>query len=241
MFDTLTIRAEIRRSAFIRPSGFVVAAAMTLAYASTVAAQPATTYVLTDLGTLGGTQSFARSINNEGQVTGNSRSATNQLHAYVWQDGVMVDLGTLPGHTFSRGYHVSHTGTVVGESDNNQSQAFLYSDGVMINIGNLGRGTAVAHGVNAREQVVGGSSTDEGLRAFLYEDGFMRSARADLFNGSPPPPGRRSGASTRRRPRAAVPARSRPTSRHPRAPAAAPPACGRPRPAADRHGLCDSR
>ncbi len=140
---------------------------------SSALAQPSVRYEIIELGTLGGTQSFARDINNQGQITGNARTSDNQLHAYIWENGVMTSLGTLPGHSFSRGYSINETGQIVGESDNNQSQAFLWSEGTMTNIGNLGLGTAVAHGNNARGQIVGASSTVNGLRAFLFDRGRM--------------------------------------------------------------------
>ena len=55
-------------------------------------------YTLTDLGTLGGTYSQAVAINEAGQVIGNSSYLADDAdlqHAFVWQGGVMTDLGTL--------------------------------------------------------------------------------------------------------------------------------------------------
>jgi probable HAF family extracellular repeat protein len=62
-------------------------------------------YTVTDLGTLGGASSGANAINNRGQVVGGSLNATpdptnpgsTELRAFLWQDGVMSDLGTLGG------------------------------------------------------------------------------------------------------------------------------------------------
>ena len=65
---------------------------------------------MTDLGTLGGTQSHAMDINGLGQIVGVS-SLTGKFksdepqHAFIWQDGVMTDLGTLGG---SASFRVRH-------------------------------------------------------------------------------------------------------------------------------------
>ena len=59
------------------------------------AAAPPGPYVVTDLGTLGAVQSAqAYSINDDGQVVGYAAN-----HAFLWQNGVMTDLGTLGGNS----------------------------------------------------------------------------------------------------------------------------------------------
>jgi probable HAF family extracellular repeat protein len=74
-----------------------------------------------NLGALGGNESFAVAINNRGQVTGVAENdATDALswlgggteaHAFLWQRGVMRDLGTLGGPD-SWGYYVNDKGQV---------------------------------------------------------------------------------------------------------------------------------
>src|SRR5438552_14483021 len=60
------------------------------------AAGPTATAI--DLGTLGGTSSFAHAVNASGQVVGESFTGAGQIHAFSWtQAGGMVDLGTLGG------------------------------------------------------------------------------------------------------------------------------------------------
>ena len=50
-----------------------------------------------DLGTLGGTYSYANGINNKGQIVGYSLTASGQDHAFLYSGGKMTDLGTLGG------------------------------------------------------------------------------------------------------------------------------------------------
>ena len=70
---------------------------------------------MTDLGTLGGTVSYARGINDSGQVVGYSYTSSGIYHAFLWQNGSMTDLGTLGG-TESYAYGINNNGWIVGES-----------------------------------------------------------------------------------------------------------------------------
>ena len=68
---------------------------------------------VTELGTLGGTESQAFGINDLGQVVGGSFTSAGDFHAFRWEAGAMLDLGTLGGG-FSSAYDISESGRIVG-------------------------------------------------------------------------------------------------------------------------------
>jgi probable HAF family extracellular repeat protein len=71
---------------------------------------------MTDLGTLGGDSSDALAINRQQQIVGLSDIASGEVHAFLWQRGVMTDLGTLGG-SFSHANAINDHGQIVGNSD----------------------------------------------------------------------------------------------------------------------------
>ena len=59
-----------------------------------------TQYSIIDLGTLGGAFSVGDGINDNkiserGQVIGHSTTAFDESHSFIWQNGIMTDLGVL--------------------------------------------------------------------------------------------------------------------------------------------------
>lgn len=73
-----------------------------------------------DLGTLGGIGSWAISINQNREIVGRSWVTGNTMaHAFVVRNGVMTDLGVLPGPTnnYSAANAINATGSIVGLSD----------------------------------------------------------------------------------------------------------------------------
>jgi probable HAF family extracellular repeat protein len=85
--------------------------------AAAVLARADTTYQLRDLGTLGGANSRAYGINEQGWVVGEAETQAGELHAFLWTPtNGMTDLGTLGG-AISRAYGLNDRGQVVGEAE----------------------------------------------------------------------------------------------------------------------------
>jgi probable HAF family extracellular repeat protein len=162
--------------------------------------------VITDLGSLGGVDhcSAAIAINDRGLIAGNSESdfdpilGGNPLHAVVWEDGEIHDLGTFGGSA-SLAIDVNNRSQVIGlaltstfdpfpvpglpeVTIGTQTQAFLWQNGHMQNLGTLGGPDAAAYIVNNSGQVAGVSYTNDipdastgfpTLHPFLWENGRM--------------------------------------------------------------------
>lgn len=45
------------------------------------------------LGTLGGANSWAADLDSTGRVVGRAETATGEVHAFLWENGEMRDLG----------------------------------------------------------------------------------------------------------------------------------------------------
>ena len=89
---------------------------------STHGVEPATNtsgFARADLGTLGGTSSYAADINNTNVVVGWSETASGTAHAFRWSAaGGLTDLGTLPGDRLSRAVAILDGGQILGVSGN---------------------------------------------------------------------------------------------------------------------------
>lgn len=132
-------------------------------------------------------ESLARDINEAGQITGGTgESIGNDSTAFIWREGLVQQLGPIPGGFTSEGYAINNRGEVAGRGKvytegprGSAYHGFLYCDGEMIDIGLVqgARGCRV-RAMNDRRQIVG--YCDEwpdgpGLWAFLWQDGTMYS------------------------------------------------------------------
>jgi len=136
---------------------------------------------MNDLGTFGSEKNWAADINNSGQVVG----AVYYPHfGYLWEEGVITDLGTLGGDGCSpRG--MNDVAQVVGSSHtaSGDSHPFLWESGAMTDLGFVPVGsTGSALAINNLGQVVG-TWRDPSIpmsRPFLWENGVVVNLELQL-------------------------------------------------------------
>jgi probable HAF family extracellular repeat protein len=169
----------------------LAACVSTAILASTAAPALASTYTVTNLGSLGFGTTVATGINAGGQITGESYLGTEVQtkcptpkhkppcfthpgHAFLWSNGTMTDLGTLGGLD-SEGNAINDNGEVVGTSNtsNGGSSAFADQNGVMTAI-DPGSATAVNDSgeiAGAGPFPVAGTPGDVFQQAFTFQNG----------------------------------------------------------------------
>jgi probable HAF family extracellular repeat protein len=122
-------------------------------------------YVVTDLGTLGGTSTSALAINNAGQVAGNSSLADGSGRAYRTAPNATINpatdvIPTLPGGTFSSVNFnaINSSGQVAGYGNvSGGLHGFRFdTDGTLNDLATLGGNNfTIAWGINDAGQVTG--------------------------------------------------------------------------------------
>lgn len=145
---------------------------------------------VSDLGDLGGGDSWANYINGRGLVVGFAYNPTpdpysfygSQYHATTWSDGKIRDLGTLGG-TDSEAWTANDRNEVIGISLLNTSpvppfnqpreDAFVWSRGKMRDLGTLGGNFSTPTAINSEGQVtvLSFDSTNQQFQSFLWCEG----------------------------------------------------------------------
>jgi len=129
---------------------------------------------VTDLGTLGGDWGDGYAINSQTQIVGQSATASGDPHAFLWDKGVLTDLGVPDGDNQSAAVGINNKGQIVGYSfavdnfTNLPSHALLWENGQMIDLqtcipANSGWTLLAASGINDRGQIVGVGIDPDGL------------------------------------------------------------------------------
>jgi probable HAF family extracellular repeat protein len=168
-------------------------------------------YKLIDIGTFGGptssTQDELQVLNSRGFVAGTADTSVPNhpnscfafcggafiARAFLWSEGVLHDLGSLPGSNTSNANWISDSGLVAGFSETEaidpllglrEAHAVLWKNGEIIDLGTLEGGhESVAFAVNSRGQVAGAafntvpdplSPVGTQQRTFIWENGVMR-------------------------------------------------------------------
>jgi probable HAF family extracellular repeat protein len=154
-----------------------------------------------DLGTLGGAASLATGINDGGLVVGASANAVpdpfslfpfaTETRTFIWENGVMRDIGTLGGPDAAPFAGPNNRGQVIGYSyinstpnaDNGPNCApnvptqnpFVWQKGKMVDLGTLGGTCGLAEFINDRGQIIGQSALpgNRVSHPFLWDAGVL--------------------------------------------------------------------
>jgi len=141
----------------------------------------------------GDSVSGAVSINDRGHVVGGSGPTCESpgtaasLHAVLWRDGSVIDLGSFGGTMNNLGWAINSHDQIAGFSDlpgDQTTHAFLWQKSVMTDLGTLPRDvSSFAFGINERGQIIGQSLDESGnSHSFLWQSGVM----TDLNTLTPP-------------------------------------------------------
>lgn len=159
--------------------------------AALAAGASAQQYTAVELGTLGGAGASAYGVNDLGMVVGASLTESEALHAFVWENGVMTDLGTLEGGDASEAFSVNNSGVIVGRSRNasgvDRPVRWTRAGGAwkIEDLGTFGGAFGWATRINASGQITGYASLSTGpYHAFLWTNGSMLDLGTLSYTGN---------------------------------------------------------
>src|SRR5205085_2538705 len=101
------------------------------------------------------------SINDAGDIVGESTVTGPHSHGWIYSNGSMTDLGTLGGAADSGAFGINNLGQITGQAStsSNRYHTYLYSNGSMSDLGALGGNDSFGRAVNNVGQVAGYSFT----------------------------------------------------------------------------------
>lgn len=130
----------------------------------------------------------ASDLNDKGQVTGFANDSAGVRHPYLYQNGVMKDLGSLGGQV-GWGRAINASGVVTGSSRTATSEhAFLYQDGKMLDLDPKGTADfSVGIDISDKGEVLGiaFNFATRDFYDFLYTEGRMWKLK-DLISARSP-------------------------------------------------------
>ncbi len=136
--------------------------------------------LMMDIGSLvSGGSSCANDINDSGQITGFSATATGEQRGFIYQNGTMTSLGDLG--TSSVGEAINNSGIVAGTANNVSDDLFVggfFYDARMsppqVSLGSLGGAAVTSRGMNAAGDIIGFAANAEFRgTSHLYRNGVI--------------------------------------------------------------------